>query len=220
MILVLKSECHRRLAVHKVFIIRFVTNGVPMFSPKKDMRELILEVLRKDPTSISGVSRELETRGVKLHRLELTGYLKALAEMGVLRERDIKPAKVFSVSTLRERSFHELLGEGCNAVASDPDERATLSAYCLQTLFRRAVFDMEVRRCGMEGVVRGRKATSEERSEARSFLTKQGYKVPNSDTPTVVEDDMAEQFARVLSHVIVERYSLWQHVKGTTQTKL
>ncbi|MDH3364765.1 MAG: hypothetical protein OEM29_01995 [Thermoplasmata archaeon] len=191
-----------------------------MFSPKKDMRELILEVLKKDPTSISGMSRELEARGVKLHRLELTGYLKALAEVGILKERDIKPAKVFSVSTLREKSFHELLGEGCNAFASNPDERATLSAYCLQTLFRRAIFDMEVRRCGMEGMVRGRRSTPEERSEAKVFLTRQGYKVPNSDTPTVVEEDMAEQFARVLSHVIIERYSLGQHVKETTQTKL
>jgi DNA-binding PadR family transcriptional regulator len=191
-----------------------------MFSPKKDMRELILEVLKKDPTSISGVSRELETRGVKLHRLELTGYLKALAEMGVLRERDIKPAKVFSISPLHGRSFHELLGEACNAIASDPDERATLAAFCLQTLFKRAVFDMEVKRCGMDGVVRGRKATPEERSEARLFLTRQGYKVPNNDTPTIVEEELAEGFARALSYIVVERYSLGQHVKETTQTKL
>ncbi len=191
-----------------------------MFSPKKDMRELIIEILKRDPTSISGVARELEARGVKLHRLELTGYLKALAELGVLRERDIKPAKVFSVSTSRDRSFYELLGEACNNVAATPDERATLSAFCLQTLFRRAVFDMEVRRCGMEGVVRGRKATPEERSEARSLLTKQGYKVPNSDTPTVVEEQLEEQFARALSYVMVERFSLGQNVKETTQTKL
>ena len=94
-----------------------------MFSPKKDMRDLILEVLRKDSASISGVSRELESRGVKLHRLELTGYLKALADLGVLREKDIKPAKVFSVSSLRERSFHDLLGEACSAVADHPEEQ-------------------------------------------------------------------------------------------------
>lgn len=191
-----------------------------MFSPKKDMRELILDVLTKDSASISGVSRELEARGVKLHRLELTGYLKALADLGVLKEKDIKPAKVFSISSLRKRSFHDLLGEACSATAGFPEERPTLAAYCLQTLFRRAVFDMEVRRCGFDGVVKGRKATSEERSEARSTLVRQGYKVPNSDVPTIVEDDMQEQYIRVLSYMVVERFMVGQHVRETTQVKL
>ncbi|UCE44756.1 MAG: hypothetical protein JSU93_04970 [Methanobacteriota archaeon] len=193
---------------------------IRMFSPKKDMRELVLEVLRKDSTSISGVSRELSSRGVKLHRLELTGYLKALADLGILKEKDIKPAKVFSVSSTHEKSFHELMGEACNAFAAHPDDKATLAAYCLQTLFRRPVFDMEVRRCGFDGVVRGRNATTEERSEAKSNLVRQGYKVPNSDVPTIVEEDMGEQYIRVLSHIIVERFMLGQHVKETTQTRL
>ena len=191
-----------------------------MFSPKKDMRELVLEILRRDSASISGVSRELASKGVKLHRLELTGYLKALADLGILKEKDIKPAKVFSVSSLRDRSFHELLGEACASVAQFPEDRPTLAAYCLQTLFRRPVFDMEVRRCGFDGVVRGRKATAEERSEAKSKLVRQGYKVPNSDVPTIVEEDLKEQYERALAHVIVERFMLGQHVVETTQTKL
>ncbi|HXK36693.1 MAG TPA: hypothetical protein VJ553_03880, partial [Candidatus Paceibacterota bacterium] len=69
-----------------------------MFSPDKDMKALVLEILKKDPMSISGVCRELASKGVKLHRLELTGYLKALADMNVLKEKDILPAKVFSLS--------------------------------------------------------------------------------------------------------------------------
>ncbi|UCE81029.1 MAG: hypothetical protein JSV94_00920 [Methanobacteriota archaeon] len=191
-----------------------------MFSPKKDMRELIIEVLRKDSASISGVHRELEAKGVKLHRLELTGYLKALADIGMLKEKDIRPAKVFSVSSLREKSFHELLGEACSAVSDFPGERPTLAAYCLQTLFKRPIFDMEVRRCGFDGLVRGRKATSEERSEAKATLVRQGYKIPNSDVPTIVEEDLQEQYMKVLGYVIVERFMLGQHVRETTQTKL
>ena len=191
-----------------------------MFSPSKDMRELVLEVLKRDPSSISGVSRELAAKGVKLHRLELTGYLKALADLGILKEKDIKPAKVFSVSPLREKSFHEMVGEACSAVADYPEERPTLAAFCLQTLFRRPVFDMEIRRCGFEGVVKGRKATSEERSEAKSSLARMGYKVPNSDVPTVVEDDLEDKYLRVLSYIVVERYLLGSYIRETTQTKL
>ncbi len=192
----------------------------PMFSPKRDMRELILEVLGKGPASISGVSRELEGVGVKLHRLELTGYLKALADMGTLKERDIKPAKVFSINPSKDKSFHELLGEACSMFASSPDEAATLCAYCLQKVFRRAIFDMEVRRAGLEGLVAGRKATAEERSEAKSILVRHGYKVPNSDIPTVVEKDMDAQSTKALSYVLIERYSLGTFIKETTQTKL
>lgn len=191
-----------------------------MFSPDKDMRELVLEILKKDQMSISGVSRELMTKGIKLHRLELTGYLKALADMNVLKSKDIKPAKVFSVSTARDRNLYELIGDSCSVYARAPNERATLAAYCLQRLFRRAVFDMEVKRCGVEGVVEGRRATQEERSDAKSILSRLGYKVPNSDIPTVVESDLSSQFLQVLADVVVARFNAQPYLKHTTQTKL
>lgn len=191
-----------------------------MFSPKTDMRELILEVLGKDPASISGIARELEGKGVKLHRLELTGYLKALADMGTLKEKEIKPAKVFSISPSKDKSFHELLGEACSSATSSPDEAATLYAYILQKVFRRAVFDMEVQRSGLDGIVAGRKATNEERSDAKSVLVRLGYKVPNSDVPTIVEGDMDLKMTKALSYVLIERYSLGQFIKETTQAKL
>ncbi len=191
-----------------------------MFSPEKDLRELVLEILKRDPASISGVCRELNSRGVKLHRLELTGYLKALADMNVLKSKDIKPAKVFSVSASRDKNMYEMVGEACCGIVTTADDRATLAAYSLQKLLRRAVFDMEVKRCGLEGVVEGRKATSEERAEAKVVLTRLGYKVPNSDVPTVVEKDLDEPYLRVLAEIVVERFNARQFLKETTQTKL
>lgn len=191
-----------------------------MFSPEKDLKELVLEVLKKDQLSISGVSRELSAKGVKLHRLELSGYLKALADMNVLKSKDIKPAKVFSASATRERNLYELVGECCSNIARAQNDRATLTTYCLQKLFRRAVFDLEVRRCGIEGEADGRKATAEERSEAKSILSKLGYKIPNSDTPTIVEKNLDEQFLQVLADVIIERFNARPYMKQTTQTKL
>jgi hypothetical protein len=191
-----------------------------MFSPEKDLKELVLEVLKKDQMSISGVCRELSSKGVKLHRLELSGYLKALADMNVLKEKDIKPAKVFSASSTRERNLYELIGDSCSNYARTSDERATLATYCLQKLFKRAVFDMEVKRCGIEGAVEGRKATAEERSEAKSILSRLGYKIPNSDIPTIVERDMDELFLQVMADVVVERFNARTYMRQTTQTKL
>jgi hypothetical protein len=191
-----------------------------MFSPQKDMKELVLEILKKDQMSISGVCRELASKGVKLHRLELTGYLKALADMNVLKEKDIKPSKVFSPSASRDMNLYELIGESSSSIMKSADERATLAAYSLQRLFKRAVFDMEVRRCGVEGIVDGRKATTEERAEAKSIMTRMGYKVPNSDIPTIVEKDFEKQFLQVLGDVVVERFNARPYQKETTQTKL
>lgn len=191
-----------------------------MFSPDKDMREMVLEVLKRDPASISGISRELAARGLKLHRLELTGYLKALADLGILRQKDIKPAKVFSISSSRERNLYEMIGDVVNTMPGSSTDRATLAAYCLQKLFKRAVFDMEVRRCGVDGIVEGRRATTDERAEAKSLLTRMGYKVPNSDTPTVVETDLDALFVKVLAEVVIERFEMRTHAKETVQTKL
>jgi hypothetical protein len=191
-----------------------------MFSPEKDMKELVLEVLKKDAASISGVSRELAERGVKLHRLELTGYLKALADMNVLKEKDIKPAKVFSLSSTREKNLYELIGQSSANNALTADERATLASYCLQKLFKRAVFDMEVRRCGLDGLVDGRRASQEERAEAKIVLSRMGYKIPNSDVPIIVEKDLDQQFLSVLAEVVIERFNARSYVKETVQTKL
>jgi len=191
-----------------------------MFSPQKDMKELVIEILKKDQMSISGLCRELAANGVKLHRLELTGYLKALADMSVLKEKDIKPAKVFSASATRDLSLYEMIGESCSRHASSQDEKATLVAYCLQKLFKRPIFDMEVRRCGLEGIVEGRKATAEERSEAKAVLSRMGYKVPNSDVPTIVDRNMDHEFLLVLADIVVDRFNARSYLKETTQLKL
>ncbi len=191
-----------------------------MFSPEKDLRDLVIEVLKKDPASISGLSRELAGRGVKMHRLELTGYLKALADLDILKEKEIKPSKVFSISGTRDRSLYEMVGDRVNAMPGTSTERATIAAYCLQRLFKRAVFDMEVRRCGVDGIPEGRKATPEERAEAKSILTRMGYKVPNSDIPTVVESELEPLFVRVLADIVVDRFGLRSHAKETVQMKL
>jgi hypothetical protein len=61
------------------------------------LKAIILENLPEGGLSVSAFSRLLRTRGVKLHRLELFGYLKALCDLGILRVRtDAPPCLIFS----------------------------------------------------------------------------------------------------------------------------
>jgi len=58
---------------------------------------LILEALKKGEQSISSVHRRLQEKGLRLHRLETTGYLKAMMEVGILRLKIIPPSHVFYI---------------------------------------------------------------------------------------------------------------------------
>ena len=86
-----------------------------MFVSDKNMKDLILSYLRNEETSISGLSRSLQKDGYKVHRLVLTGYLKAMADMGVLRQKEIPPSKVYTLTTGSERNIYEVVGDKCKS---------------------------------------------------------------------------------------------------------
>lgn len=191
-----------------------------MFLPEQELRDIVLSILEEDPRSISALWRDLAKRGIKLHRLELTGYLKALADLGVLREKDIKPSKVFAPAAGRDQTLYELLGAKVRERRGTDEDRLTLAAYTLQQLFRRPVFALELARCKLPGIPRGRKATGEERAEARALLQKQGYKVPTSDVPIIVTEKLQEDFYGLLVELIVAKFGLRSLVKETEQLRL
>ena len=66
-----------------------------MFSPEKDLSRKIVETLGKDGMSISSLDKELAKMGIKDHRLVLTGYLRAMTDLGYLKMRDVPPAKIY-----------------------------------------------------------------------------------------------------------------------------
>ncbi len=56
---------------------------------------ILIEILAQKQLSISSIARELKKNGYDQHRLILTGYLRALHDMGYLEELDIPPSKVY-----------------------------------------------------------------------------------------------------------------------------
>lgn len=191
-----------------------------MFAPEKNLKELLLSHLKRDETSISGLARALEKDGYKLHRLLLTGYLKALADLGYVREKSIPPAKVYVVASGRERNLYELVGAACRDLVADERKAATLAIAALQRLFRRPIFLRELRECGFPRGPDGLLAEPEPRDEARKALKKVGVTIPLSEPAYLTAEKRNPAREEVLVQLILERFALADQVVDTTQTRL
>lgn len=193
-----------------------------MFVPDKDMKNLILSYLRNKETSISGLSRILKKDGFKVHRLFLTGYLRAMADVGLLKEKSIPPSKVYTTSSRSEKSIYEVLGEKCKMLDMDDKEATTIAVYVLQNLFRRPVFLQEIRGCGLGDTVLAKRITGDERSDARKALLKSGYRLPGNDPAYLADKEKGFEKVRdiVLQDILIEKFKAQGLVLGPKQTKL
>src|SRR3989304_2416708 len=101
-------------AVKRLFVIRSVTTSAGLsvlFVPERNLKDLVIRYVRDQERSISALTKQLETDGYSFHRLFVTGYLKALADVGMLGEKEIPPAKVYMASAHREPNLYEMVGE-------------------------------------------------------------------------------------------------------------
>jgi len=191
-----------------------------MFETDKALMSLIIENLTEDGMSISALARILSAKGIKIHRLELSGYLKALSDMGVIRERDIKPAKVFSISPGQKKTLYQKIGEIISREETDEDKRANLALYVMNRLFRRAIFDRELRMTGITGTPNARKANEKERAEAARVLSRVGIKVQASDDAFVSNANLAQAYNKVLAAMLVELSGIKPYLSDTKQKTL
>lgn len=191
-----------------------------MFSPEEDLRRALFEILGGEGKSISALSRELEGRGYNLHRLILTGYLRALTDLKILKEREVPPAKLYLPAKAPERDVYELVGDTVRGMV-EGEKADALILFTLSRLFKRPIFHDELRRAGISGQPPGRQATGEERQEAKRVLSRAGLKIPDSTKAYVVEGEgMHDAELQVLENILVELLGVTNLVKGTTQTKL
>ncbi len=191
-----------------------------MFVPEKNLKELILSYLKRSETSISGLARTLEEAGYKLHRLLLTGYLRALADLGYIRQKEIPPSKVYTVAAGRERNLYELLGEYCRDLEPDERKAASLCISVLQRLFRRPIFLREVRECGFPRGYDSMMVEQEERQEARKSLMKVGIKIPLSESAYKAPEKRDDRREEILVRLVLERFGASDLVLETMQTRL
>ncbi|MDR2866646.1 MAG: hypothetical protein LBV13_04520 [Methanomassiliicoccaceae archaeon] len=186
-----------------------------MFNPDKDFNRILLECLGREGMSISALAKDLESKGFKHHRLILTGYLRAMTDMGHLKEREIPPSKIYIVSKTLPDSIYEQVGKACRKVSNDPDE---LILYTLFRIFRRPVFDSELRSAGVSRPI-GVRATEEEIAEFKKILRRAGNTV-SGQTAVTPSSDMSERVQEVLITMLLDSTDSRHLIAETKQSKL
>lgn len=191
-----------------------------VFVPEQNLKDLVISYLRTQERSISSLTKALAKDGYSFHRLFVTGYLKALADVGLLREKDIPPAKVYTTSAHRERNLYELVGDRCRAATSDERIQTRLAVAVLQKLLRRPVFLRELRECGFASAIDAPTAPRDEREEARRALAKLGLQVPTNEPAYMVDERKNDARDLILAEILIEKFGMSGLVLETKQTKL
>ncbi len=119
---------------------------------EKKFYEMLIKMLEKGQLSISGITRQFKKQGHDQHRLIITGYLRALKELGHVIEKDVPPSKVYSIahhqpSSKCHKEIYTLLGD--RIAKLDPDKRFAVGVYILSTLFHRPCFKHELKLAGL-----------------------------------------------------------------------
>jgi hypothetical protein len=191
-----------------------------LFVPERNLKDLVVSYLRLQERSISSLTKQLRQDGYSFHRLFVTGYLKALADVGMLREKDIPPSKVYTTSAHRDLNLYELVGSRCREAAKDEADQVRLAIAVLQRLFRRPIFLREVRECGFSAAIDAPQAPREEREEARRGLVKLGLQLPTNEPAYGVPERRSEVRDEILYDLIIQRFGMGSLVLETKQTKL
>jgi hypothetical protein len=173
----------------------------------------------EDGRSISYLSRELKKLGLDMHRLTLTGYLRALSDLNVLKEKDVPPAKIYTLVKGKEKDIYLRVAE--HAKLLSPNNYPELTLYSLFKLFKRPIFKEELERAGILDFSPGMQAREETIADTRKFMHKAGFRIPNSSkayVPTV--DGLEDLFLNLMMQMLISDSECSHLVKETKQAKL
>ncbi|MBA3045138.1 MAG: hypothetical protein KKH41_05665 [Candidatus Thermoplasmatota archaeon] len=195
-----------------------------MFIPDDTFKTKIFQELEIGDKSISTLHRALTESGQKVHRLVLTGYLKAMEEMGLLTSREFPPSKVYSISTMSDKDIYGTVKDICDELDVLPhDRKPEVILYFFQKLFKRPVFQSEMLRAGFDGdpEIFAVKIPNEERLELKKMLAKRGFRLAMKEPAfTVREANYDKEFDMILQMAILRKFRAGNLAVDTKQTKL
>ena len=187
-----------------------------MFNPEKDLARIIVECLGTEGLSISSLDKKLAERGLSDHRLILTGYLRAMTDLGYLRMKDVPPAKIYIPTKKLPENIYQAVERLSRArTGVDTDE---VILYVLWRLFRRPVFESELRLSGVHRPL-GTVADNQATEESRKLLRKAGNVVPSGNAYVPV-NEYQEIFDEILSQITIDELDADHLVLQTKQTTL
>ncbi len=179
------------------------------------LKDRIVELLRGDGKSISEIYKEINMEDeTKIHRLALTGYLWAMADFNVLKEKFVKPSKLYFLLKKDETSIYELIGE--QMAGEPPDKRCEETLYTLYILLDRPIFDIELERAGITGNVKGKRLDKRERKKLIGKVEVKGMKI-SSDNDAYLPLPSATYPAlamKILGNIISDKYEVKREKKG------
>jgi hypothetical protein len=111
--------------------------------------DILTKILANRQMSISSIARELKKSGYDQHRLIITGYLRALNDIGYLEEIDIPPSKVYVFKEGMKNDVYSIVKEHLKDI--DISERLEIAVFILSSLFHRPCFRHELELLGIEG---------------------------------------------------------------------
>lgn len=145
----------------------------------RELRDLVLDILREEgDLTIAGMVRALDRRGVKHHRLTVTGYLHALVDTGYLEVRSVPPAKLFSLKASQTMSLPSAFGECARRITGGSGPNAVeLAVGALERVLDRAIFMSEIAEAGFSRTGNLRQLGKKERAEEAKRLSKCGVAI-------------------------------------------
>ncbi len=148
---------------------------------------ILAEMLSQKQMSISSIARELKKSGYDQHRLILTGYLRALHDMGYLEEVDIPPSIVYTFNANMKRDIYSMVKEHLKDI--DVSERLEVAVFILSSLLHRPCFRYELELLGIEAQrTKTVKESKDSRlKEHRAAVTR--IKIPNDDPAFEISGD-------------------------------
>lgn len=182
----------------------------------------ILEgVLANKQMSISSIARELKKNGYDQHRLILTGYLRALHDMGFLDEIDIPPSIVYTFKENPNRDIYAIIKDHLKNI--DMPDRLDIAVFILSSLFHRPCFKYELELLGIEArkTENIRESKDVRLKEHRAVVTR--IKIPSEDPAFELKEDsknVLEKGNDVLIDIINELIDLDGLKAKFQQTKL
>lgn len=195
--------------------------GYLMFDPQRPLKDIIFELIGSDGKSISALSRELESNGITMHKLILTGYLRALSDLNLLKEKDIPPSKLYIPVKTKNLDIYGLVGECSRNICSGSEaDLLVLHTFC--KLFKRAVFMDELKKAGIKDQPNLEQASKEDKQEAKKILQRTNMKNFDSNIAYIYynEEKFKDMYEDLLSQILSQLVEISQYSKQTKQTTL
>lgn len=198
-----------------------------VFQERARLKDLIVAILEEEETaSISGIQKRLTKHGEDLHRLVVTGYLRALADTGVLEARSLPPSKVYRLKAgPARRGIHDEAGRAVATRDLPHGTEARVLVALLARLFHRPVFKAEVERAGLEPLgLTPWEVETKDRQSARQRATQAGIDLPHNNPayypPEAIDAEVRTHIEEILVELVIKGYNAQAFVQRGKQITL